>query len=94
VRKYGVCFLCHALIGRAVRGGLCVNFDAVCIFFSEGIAVSEVPEYSRHCGQKMRKVQRSAEKFVRYSYQSDNHFVYIAERFEKKFHLSSLRPRL
>jgi len=45
-------------------------------FFSEGIALSDAlhsshfrcwlaPQFSRNCGQKLRKVQKSAEKIVR-----------------------------
>jgi len=57
--------------------GLWVDFDAIFSdFFSEGIALSGAlnvshlhrqvaPQFSRNCPQKLRKVQKSAEKFVR-----------------------------
>jgi len=54
-----------------------VDFDAIFSdFFSEGIVLSGAlhgshlrrqvaPQFSRNCRQKLRKVQKSAEKFVR-----------------------------
>ena len=61
---------------QALRCRLLSDFDEVCSIFSEGIVLSDallsshiycqvVPQFSRNCGQKLRTVQKSAEKFVR-----------------------------
>ena len=61
---------------HALRCRLQADFDAVWIVFSEGIALSDTLhsshirrqvalQFSLNCGQKLRKVQKSAEKFVR-----------------------------
>ena len=60
---------------QVLRHSLQVDFDTV-VTFSQGIAVSDAinsshflllvaPQFSRNCGRKLRKVQKSAEKFVR-----------------------------
>ena len=75
---------------HALRCRLQADFDEVWIVFSEVIALSDMlhssnvrrqvaPQFSLNCGQKLRKVQKSAEKFVR----TTSHFVQIAEGFEK-----------
>ena len=84
---------------HALRCRLQADFDAVWIvFYSQVIALSETlhsshlrrqvaPQFSLNCGQKLRKVQKSAEKFVRTT-------SYRQLRILKKFYYSSLGPRL
>jgi len=66
-----------------LRDGLWVDFDAIFNVFSEGIGLSEAvhgshfrrqiaPQIPRNGGQKLRKVQKSTEKFVRTTSYIDN----------------------
>jgi len=69
-----VCLRVGDIVQIVLCDGLWVDFDEI-FFFSESIALSDAIysshfrrwmalQFSRNCGQKLRKVQKSAEKFV------------------------------